>query len=263
MPQLLAIAEYITKTLAICVVCGDPANHTQRLVASSDRVLVGATGLYEARCRHCFDPHLARSTSSQRSRSHQPSAVSIATRGSSLTGTLLLLGVGFLIANARLASSYVRFLRRRRGALLTGRARSRRSTGSRSGIGVALGLLVVRQGRVPPPAGVRRGDDVPVLRAISLPLSLTHRPRLLRGRHLGRHGVHPVQRGRRHQLARGRARGDAHRHLTIAQSCTPSHRAGRQVRRRAAPAARQDRRARDPFHRHRPRSRRARRTGRG
>jgi len=60
MPQLLAIAEYITKTLAICVVCGDPANHTQRLVASSDRVLVGASGMYEARCRHCFDPTLAR-----------------------------------------------------------------------------------------------------------------------------------------------------------------------------------------------------------
>ena len=59
MPQLLAIAEYITKTLAICMVCGNPANHTQRLVQSSDRVLVGATGLYEARCRHCFDPHLA------------------------------------------------------------------------------------------------------------------------------------------------------------------------------------------------------------
>ncbi|MQA29476.1 MAG: thymidine kinase [Luteitalea sp.] len=59
MPQLLAIAEYITKTLAICMVCGDPANHTQRLVQSSDRVLVGASGLYEARCRHCFDPTLA------------------------------------------------------------------------------------------------------------------------------------------------------------------------------------------------------------
>ncbi len=59
MPQLLAIAEYITKTLAICVVCGAPANHTQRLVHSSDRVLVGASGLYEARCRHCFDPQLA------------------------------------------------------------------------------------------------------------------------------------------------------------------------------------------------------------
>lgn len=59
MPQLLAIAEYITKTLAICVVCGGPANHTQRLVVSADRVLVGASGLYEARCRHCFDPALA------------------------------------------------------------------------------------------------------------------------------------------------------------------------------------------------------------
>ena len=59
MPQLLAIAEYITKTHAICMVCGNPANHTQRLVASGDRVLVGAQGMYEARCRVCFDPLLA------------------------------------------------------------------------------------------------------------------------------------------------------------------------------------------------------------
>src|SRR5262245_16925241 len=59
MPQLLAIAEYITKTLAICMVCGNPANHTQRLVASSDRVLLGAQGTYEARCRVCFDPDLS------------------------------------------------------------------------------------------------------------------------------------------------------------------------------------------------------------
>jgi thymidine kinase len=59
MPQLLAVAEYITKTRAICMVCGNPANHTQRLVASQDRVLLGATGTYEARCRHCFDPTLA------------------------------------------------------------------------------------------------------------------------------------------------------------------------------------------------------------
>ena len=56
MPQLLAIAEYITKTHAICMVCGNPANHTQRLVAGGARVLVGAQGLYEARCRRCFDP---------------------------------------------------------------------------------------------------------------------------------------------------------------------------------------------------------------
>src|SRR5687768_218085 len=59
MPQLLAIAEYITKTLAICMVCGNPANHTQRLVVSEDRVLLGAQGTYEARCRKCFDPTLA------------------------------------------------------------------------------------------------------------------------------------------------------------------------------------------------------------
>jgi thymidine kinase len=60
MPQLLAMAEYITKTHAICMVCGNPANHTQRLVASEDRVLVGAQGMYEARCRRCFDPMLTR-----------------------------------------------------------------------------------------------------------------------------------------------------------------------------------------------------------
>ena len=59
MPELLAIAEYITKTLAICMVCGNPANYTQRLVASEDRVLLGAQGTYEARCRVCFDPGLA------------------------------------------------------------------------------------------------------------------------------------------------------------------------------------------------------------
>ena len=58
MPQLLAIAEYITKTLAICMVCGAPANHTQRLVARSERVVVGGQGTYEARCRKCFDPQL-------------------------------------------------------------------------------------------------------------------------------------------------------------------------------------------------------------
>ena len=67
MPQLLAIAEYITKTLAICMVCGNPANHTQRLVASADRVLLGTQGTYEARCRRCFDPRL-----SERSRQLAP-----------------------------------------------------------------------------------------------------------------------------------------------------------------------------------------------
>ncbi len=53
MPQLLAVAEYITKTLAICVVCGNPADRTYRRSASQERVVVGAKDLYEARCRRC------------------------------------------------------------------------------------------------------------------------------------------------------------------------------------------------------------------
>jgi thymidine kinase len=56
MPQLLAVAEYITKTLAICVVCGNPADRTQRTTPSNERVLVGAKEAYEARCRRCFEP---------------------------------------------------------------------------------------------------------------------------------------------------------------------------------------------------------------
>ncbi len=59
MPRLLAIAEEITKLLAICVRCGNPAVHTQRLVASEDLIVVGAGGMYEARCRRCFEPQLA------------------------------------------------------------------------------------------------------------------------------------------------------------------------------------------------------------
>jgi thymidine kinase len=55
-PQLLAVAEYITKTLAICVVCGNPADRTQRTTDANERVLVGAKDTYEARCRGCFRP---------------------------------------------------------------------------------------------------------------------------------------------------------------------------------------------------------------
>jgi thymidine kinase len=56
MPQLLAVAEYVDKALAICMQCGAPANRSQRLVAATDRVVVGGAHEYEARCRHCFQP---------------------------------------------------------------------------------------------------------------------------------------------------------------------------------------------------------------
>jgi len=57
MPQLLAVAEYITKTHAICMKCGQPANYTQRTFESEERVAVGGANMYEARCRTCFVPH--------------------------------------------------------------------------------------------------------------------------------------------------------------------------------------------------------------
>lgn len=52
MPQLMAIAEYVTKTRAICTVCGQPASRSQRLGASESQVELGAHESYEARCRH-------------------------------------------------------------------------------------------------------------------------------------------------------------------------------------------------------------------
>lgn len=55
-PQLMAVAEEVTKAHAVCLVCGAPASHSQRIVASEDRVLVGASEAYEPRCRDCFEP---------------------------------------------------------------------------------------------------------------------------------------------------------------------------------------------------------------
>src|SRR4051812_31237168 len=65
MPELLAVADEITKTLAICMQCGNPAKHTQRLIASEDLIVVGAAGLYEARCRRCFEANFPREKAEQ------------------------------------------------------------------------------------------------------------------------------------------------------------------------------------------------------
>lgn len=59
MPQLMAIAEYVTKTHAICVICGNPANFTQRTIKDEERVIVGAKDIYEARCRNCYEPPIS------------------------------------------------------------------------------------------------------------------------------------------------------------------------------------------------------------
>ncbi len=57
-PELLAIADEVVKLSAVCMRCGAPAIHTQRLGSDRSLVLVGAAGVYEARCRACFRPWL-------------------------------------------------------------------------------------------------------------------------------------------------------------------------------------------------------------
>lgn len=58
-PRLLAVAEFVDKLQAVCVICGNPAHRTQRLINGSPAkyndpiILVGATESYEARCRQC------------------------------------------------------------------------------------------------------------------------------------------------------------------------------------------------------------------
>ena len=56
MPELLAIAERVMKIAAICSQCGASAAYTQRLIPSEKQVVVGAAGVYEARCRRCHEP---------------------------------------------------------------------------------------------------------------------------------------------------------------------------------------------------------------
>lgn len=53
-PQLLSVADYITKVHAICMVCGDIALHSFRLTDEDKTVLLGETESYEPRCRTCF-----------------------------------------------------------------------------------------------------------------------------------------------------------------------------------------------------------------
>jgi thymidine kinase len=64
-PALMALADKVTKLSAVCMVCGQSAIHTQRLGASQELVVVGAAGLYEARCRAHFTPHMDEQQSEQ------------------------------------------------------------------------------------------------------------------------------------------------------------------------------------------------------
>ena len=66
MPTLLAIAEQVTKLSAVCMICGEAATRSQRMIGETetpndsnthDQVLVGAHDYYEARCRFCHEPN--------------------------------------------------------------------------------------------------------------------------------------------------------------------------------------------------------------
>jgi thymidine kinase len=57
-PRLLCVAEYVTKSLAICVRCGNPANRSQRVRGGRETIQVGAGDAYEPRCRACFRPEV-------------------------------------------------------------------------------------------------------------------------------------------------------------------------------------------------------------
>ena len=61
MPELLSVAEEVTKLQAVCAVCASPASRTQRLINGKPAsyhdpvILVGARESYEPRCRHCHE----------------------------------------------------------------------------------------------------------------------------------------------------------------------------------------------------------------
>lgn len=55
MPQLMSVAEYVTKVHAICVRCGNIAQHSHRLATNDKLVMLGEKDTYEAVCRHCFN----------------------------------------------------------------------------------------------------------------------------------------------------------------------------------------------------------------
>ena len=55
MPKLMAVAEFVTKVNAVCMVCGDIATHTYRTAQNDSLVMLGEKDAYQARCRRCFN----------------------------------------------------------------------------------------------------------------------------------------------------------------------------------------------------------------
>jgi thymidine kinase len=62
MPQLMAVAEFVTKVQAICVCCGNGAAFSFRLNNMKQQILVGEKDEYEPRCRSCFNKGMKEKT---------------------------------------------------------------------------------------------------------------------------------------------------------------------------------------------------------
>ena len=60
MPKLMGVAEYVTKVHAMCVKCGNIANHSHRKGSSEKLVVLGEQDIYEPLCRHCFNKAVGR-----------------------------------------------------------------------------------------------------------------------------------------------------------------------------------------------------------
>lgn len=65
MPDLMAVAEYVTKVHAICVRCGNLAHHSHRLSDNDKLVMLGEKHDYEPICRHCFNELMKKSTNNR------------------------------------------------------------------------------------------------------------------------------------------------------------------------------------------------------
>jgi thymidine kinase len=76
MPALLSVAEYVAKMHAVCVRCGGPAHYSQRVAGGNSQIEVGDIS-YEARCRVCYEPYLAKPTPEKKDATfpHQSDAI--------------------------------------------------------------------------------------------------------------------------------------------------------------------------------------------
>ena len=70
MPALLAVAEYVAKMHAVCVRCGGPAHYSQRVSGGNSQIEVGDIS-YEARCRVCYEPYVAKPTPEKKDEAFQ------------------------------------------------------------------------------------------------------------------------------------------------------------------------------------------------